>query len=61
MRDIVVATRKDCIYPNWKGGYILEDHIWDRDGWCIICGAKRLKEKARRTMGDDQFGDGHPW
>ena len=30
-----------CKYPDWEGGLIVGDHIWDKDGVCVICGEER--------------------
>ena len=32
-----------CIYPDWEGENTVTvgDHIWDKDGVCVICGEER--------------------
>jgi len=40
-----------CYYPDYEeGGVIVDKHIFDKDGCCIICG--EIKEM------DDAFKDG---
>ena len=32
-----------CLYPDWEGGIIKnENHNYDKDGFCIICGYKKM-------------------
>lgn len=34
-----------CWYPDYEnGGFMVDKHIFDKNGWCIICGYnKHLK------------------
>jgi len=29
----------DCIYPDYEGGYFVGEHVWDKEGFCRVCGA----------------------
>lgn len=30
-----------CIYPDWEGGMIYDQHIFDKQGECIVCGVQQ--------------------
>ncbi len=36
--SFVVSCINECIYPDWCGGYIVDKHRFDKDGFCAICG-----------------------
>lgn len=46
-----------CYYPDWEGGLIEQDHNFDKDGFCIICGEPNKKaldelHKAQKEVED---------
>lgn len=52
----------DCLYPDWEGGLIRENHTiksFDKDGFCKVCGmtieqASRGKIKSIEEVNADQ-------
>ena len=52
-----MVTPSDCIYPDWEGGLIKTEHIWGKDGYCIVCGETRPtpnKEKGESGMSTEE-------
>lgn len=45
-----------CYYPDWEGGIYKDKHIFDKEGWCIICGEptdsalKKLEDEKERLL-----------
>jgi hypothetical protein len=37
--------KNECIYPDWEGDMISGIHRYDKDGFCIICGYKKITER----------------
>jgi hypothetical protein len=55
--NIAVSEKEsECVYPDWDGGFTREKHIWDRDGFCIICGTKREEAGDQDRTGDSLLG-----
>ena len=48
---------KDCIYPDWEGGYIVSKHKFDKDGFCIICGYKKEEYDERLHKSNHTHGN----
>lgn len=47
-----------CYSSDWEGGMYEDNHIYDKEGWCIICGepTKEALEKLQQEM-KDHFKD----
>jgi hypothetical protein len=53
--SFVVSCIKECTYPDWCGGYITGKHRFDKDGFCVICGVKKLNYKEEQDKADVQL------
>jgi hypothetical protein len=43
-----------CYYPSYENTneFIISDHVWDKKGWCVICGEKRDRRMLSKKMLD---------
>lgn len=52
MSDTERKPAKQCVYPDWEGGFTKDEHVWGKDGFCGVCGeydAERDTTKAKEA------------
>lgn len=46
---------RECYYPDWEDGFIVGRHIFDKKGFCIICGEQNKMPEHHLVICDGGY------